>query len=166
MPEDLILPVFVSEVDDEPLEIASMPGVRRWPLGGLGEVAEAALGAELGALLLFGIPAEKDSRGSQASATEGVIQRAIRELRASGWDGVLITDVCLCEYTDHGHCGILDDQGRVLNDPTLERLAATALSHARSGADVVAPSAMMDGQVAAIRSALDDAGLTGISILS
>lgn len=165
-PERLVLPLFVSEVDDEATEIPSMPGVHRWPVAQVGEMAKEADDLGLGAVILFGIPADKDAVGTEASAPEGVVQRAIRQLRDSGYDGVIITDVCLCEYTEHGHCGILDESGSVLNDPSLERLAETAVSHARAGADVVAPSAMMDGQVGAIRRALDEAGFTDVAICS
>jgi len=166
LPRHLVLPLFVTEVEDEPTEVPSMPGVYRWPVERLPEIASKARKAGVGAVLLFGIPGHKDSRGSQASAEDGIVQRAVRQLREKEFDGVVITDVCLCEYTDHGHCGILDDEGTVLNDPTLVRLADTAVSHARAGADVVAPSAMMDGQVEAIREALDEDGLTHIPILS
>jgi porphobilinogen synthase len=117
-------------------------------------------------VLLFGLPALKDSTGTQASAEDAVVQRGLRELRSSGYEGVVITDVCLCEYTDHGHCGLVGADGSILNDESLERLAETAVSHARAGADIVAPSAMMDGQVSAIRAALDDAGYPDVAILS
>jgi porphobilinogen synthase len=162
----LIYPAFVTEREAEPTAVASMPGVMRWPVAEVVGVAGEAEEAGIGALLLFGIPSEKDAEGSQASAEDGVIQRAVRELRSSGYSGVVITDVCLCEYTDHGHCGLLDDAGMVLNDPTLQRLADTAVSHARAGADVVAPSGMMDGMVGAIREALDGAGFAHVPILS
>ncbi|MDZ7779043.1 MAG: porphobilinogen synthase [Gemmatimonadota bacterium] len=165
-PAHLVLPLFVTEVENEPVEIASMPGAFRWPVERVDEPVGEAVDAGVGAVLLFGIPAHKDPRGSQASATDGVVQRAVRALRASGFTGVVITDVCLCEYTDHGHCGLLDSDGVVLNDPSLERLADAAVSLAQAGADVVAPSAMMDGQVAAIRSALDEAGAEQTAILS
>ncbi len=166
LPRHLILPLFVTEVEAEPTEVTSMPGVYRWPVDRLAEIAEDAKAAGVGAVLLFGIPAEKDDHGSQASAEDGIVQRAVRRLRSDGFDGVVITDVCLCEYTDHGHCGLLDDSGYVLNDPTLERLADTAVSHAQAGADIVAPSAMMDAQVEAIREALDDADFVNTPILS
>ena len=165
-PEHFVLPLFVSEVDDAPTPITSMPGVMRWPVERIAEQALDAAKLGLGAVLLFGIPSLKDARGSEASADEGVVQRAVRALRAGGYDGVVITDVCLCEYTEHGHCGLLDDEGVVLNDPSLDRLAETAVSHARAGADVVAPSSMMDGQVASIRAALDAAGFGDTPILS
>ena len=165
-PERFVLPLFVTEIEDEPTEVASMPGVFRWPVDRLAEPAELAREAGLGGILLFGIPAEKDARGTQASADDGVVQRALRGLRDRGYEGLVITDVCLCEYTDHGHCGLLGDAGEVLNDASLERLAATAVSLARAGADVVAPSAMMDGQVASIRHALDEEGFDHVPILS
>ncbi|MBM4183674.1 MAG: porphobilinogen synthase [Gemmatimonadetes bacterium] len=165
-PDRLVLPLFVSEVDVTLAEVPSMPGVHRWPLERLPEAAAAARDAGLAAILLFGIPAHKDARGSEASADDGIIQRALRKLRESGHDGLIIADVCLCEYTDHGHCGLLADDGTILNDASLERLADTAVSQVRAGADIVAPSAMMDGQVAAIRGALDAAGFEETAILS
>src|SRR5690606_21893543 len=165
-PDQLVLPLFVSEVEDEPTGIASMPGVSRWPVDRVHEPARAALEAGVGAVLLFGIPSAKDAAGSQASAPEGVVQRAVRALRERGFGGVVITDVCLCEYTDHGHCGLVGDDGVILNDASLTRLADTAVSHVRAGADIVAPSAMMDGQVSAIRSALDGEDFGQVPILS
>jgi porphobilinogen synthase len=162
----LVLPLFVSDVDRDPREIPSMPGVYRWPVERLAEPAAAAQHAGLAAILLFGIPAHKDARGSGASAEDGVVQRALGSLRSAGHEGVVIADVCLCEYTDHGHCGLIADDGTVVNDATLERLAETAVSQARAGADIVAPSAMMDGQVGAIRQALDAAGLADTPILA
>jgi porphobilinogen synthase len=165
-PRNLVLPVFVSDADPAAVEVASMPGVHRWPVERLAEVTRRAEQADLGAVLLFGIPAEKDARGSGASDPNGVVQRAVRTIRASGFGGVVVTDVCLCEYTDHGHCGLLGEGGAILNDATLERLAETAVSQAEAGADIVAPSAMMDGQVGAIREALDAAGHADVAILS
>lgn len=165
-PGHLVLPIFVTEVEDEPTEISSMPGVFRWPVERVYEPASAAVEAGLGGVLLFGIPATKDATGTQASADDAVVQRAVRALRAAGHEGLIITDVCLCEYTEHGHCGLVGDDGDVLNDASLDRLAETAVSHARAGADVVAPSAMMDGQVAAIRLALDEKGFGHVPILS
>lgn len=166
VPERLVLPLFVTEVEEEPTEVPSMPGVHRWPVDRLAAPAHAAAEAGVGAVLLFGIPAHKDARGSEASAPEGVVQRGVRALREGGFEGVVITDVCLCEYTEHGHCGLLDEKGTLLNDASLERVADTAVSHARSGADIVAPSAMLDGQVAAIRKALDSEGFQHVPILS
>jgi len=165
-PARLVLPLFVSEVDEQPTEVASMPGVFRWPLSRVTEPAAEAGEAGLAGVLLFGIPAHKDEAGTQASAEDGIVQRAVRALREGGYQGVILTDVCLCEYTDHGHCGLLSPSGEVLNDVTLERLARTAVSHADAGVDVVAPSAMMDGQVASIRAALDGAGYEQVAILS
>jgi porphobilinogen synthase len=165
-PRHLVLPVFVTEVDDDVVPVASMPGVSRWPVARVAEVGVRAHEAGLGAVLLFGIPGKKDAAGSGASAADGVVQRGIRALRAGGYDGVIVADVCLCEYTDHGHCGLLDGEGRVLNDATNVRLAETAVSLARAGADIVAPSGMMDGMVATIRTALDHEGFTHVAILS
>jgi porphobilinogen synthase len=165
-PRDLILPLFITEVEEETTEISSMPGVMRWPVDRLPDVAAQATETDLGAVLLFGIPADKDPEGLQASHPEGVVQRGVRRLREAGFDGVVITDVCLCEYTDHGHCGLLSEDGEVLNDSTLDRLADTAVSQVEAGADIVAPSAMMDRQVGAIREALDTAGFHDTAILS
>jgi len=166
VPEHFVLPLFVTEIEDVPTPISSMPGVSRWPVDRVIEPAREAAALGVGAVLLFGIPGHKDAHGSEASASEGVVQRAVRALRADGFGGVVVTDVCLCEYTEHGHCGLLSEDGEVLNDASLQRLAETAVSHARAGADIVAPSAMMDGQVAAIREALDAEGFEGVPILS
>ena len=163
-PRSLVLPVFVHEGGDlQPVE--SMPGVDRWPVERVAEVASRAADARLGGVLLFGVPDHKDAWGTGASDAEGVVQRALGEIRRSGYEGVVLADVCLCEYTDHGHCGLLDDSGSVRNDETLERLAEVAVSQAAAGADVVAPSAMMDGQVGAIRRALDAAGHADVAVL-
>jgi porphobilinogen synthase len=163
--DDLVLPLFVVEGRGVREPIASMPGVLRFSVDAV--VAEAKQVRDLGipAVLLFGIPAEKDARGSGADAANGVVQRAVDAIKSAEPDLCVITDVCLCEYTDHGHCGIVE-HGDVANDPTLERLAAAALSHARAGADVVAPSDMMDGRVAAIRGALDAHGFESVAILA
>jgi porphobilinogen synthase len=166
-PRDLVAPLFVKEGIDEPLPISSMPGHHQHTLESLRkEAAElAALGVP--ALLLFGIPAHKDAEGSQALAPDGIVQRALRALAADLGDEVaLIGDLCLCEYTDHGHCGLLQDGGAVANDATLERYARIAVAQAEAGAAVVAPSGMMDGQVGAIRSALDGAGFADTAILA
>jgi len=165
-PGQLVLPVFVSELDDDVTEVSSMPGVRRWRVEDLAETAATAAHAGLGGLLLFGLPASKDPAGTQASASDGIIQRAVRAIRSSSFDGVVITDVCLCEYTDHGHCGLVGPDGEIQNDTTLARLADIAVSHAEAGADIVAPSAMMDGQVRAIRRALDRQEHSDVVILS
>jgi len=164
---DLVAPLFVKEGIDEPLPISSMPGHHQHTLESLRkEAAElAALGVP--ALLLFGIPAHKDAEGSQAWAPDGIVQRALRALAADLGDEVaLVGDLCLCEYTDHGHCGLLGDGGAVANDATLERYARIAVAQAEAGAAVIAPSGMMDGQVGAIRSALDDAGFADTAILA
>jgi porphobilinogen synthase len=163
--DDLILPLFAVEGRGLREPIASMPGVQRFSVDAL--AAEVKEVRELGipAVLLFGIPGQKDARGSAADAAAGIVQRAAEAIKRSEPELVVITDVCLCEYTDHGHCGILDGES-VDNDPTLERLAAIALSHARAGADIVAPSDMMDGRVAGIRAALDQNGFPQVAILS
>jgi porphobilinogen synthase len=164
---DLVAPLFVKEGIDEPVPISSMPGHHQHTLESLRkEAAElAALGVP--ALLLFGIPADKDAEGSQAWAPEGIVQRALRALAADLGDEVaLIGDLCLCEYTDHGHCGVLQDGGAVANDATLQRYARIAVAQAEAGAAVIAPSGMMDGQVGAIRAALDGAGFADTAILA
>jgi porphobilinogen synthase len=126
------------------------------------EIAELSIPA----VLLFGIPAQKDPVGLENFATDGIVQQAIREIKTAVPEMVVVTDVCLCEYTDHGHCGLLDEMGNVLNDETLEILGKTAVSHAQAGADIVAPSGMMDGMIAAIREALDSAGYPGLPVMS
>ncbi len=163
--DDLVLPLFVVEGSSVREPVASMPGVHRFSVDTL--VTEVKLVSDAGvpAVILFGIPDAKDARGSGADADGGVVQRAVEAVKAAEPDLCVMTDVCLCEYTDHGHCGLIED-GDVANDPSLERLSATALSHARAGADVVAPSDMMDGRVAAIRSALDAHGFEDTPILS
>ncbi len=162
---DLVYPMFIDDRGPPRQPIPSMPGIDRVNVETAVEEAGAAFDEGIRAVLLFGLPASKDARGSRADEADGVIQRALRALRGALPDLVLITDVCLCEYTDHGHCGILDGD-RVANDPTLERLAAQAVSHGAAGADIVAPSDMMDGRVGAIRAALDEARLEDVAILS
>jgi porphobilinogen synthase len=163
---DLVLPVFVKESLSEPTPIGSMPGVVQHTLDSLRAAASDAVEAGVGGLVLFGVPAVKDAGGSAADADDGIVNRALTALRADLGDAtVLIADLCLCEYTDHGHCGIVAD-GAVLNDETLERYAAVAVAQARAGAHVVAPSGMMDGQVGAIRTALDAAGFAGLPVLA
>ena len=163
--DDLVYPLFVGEGDGLRQEIASMPGIYRYSADMLlGEVEEVAkLGIK--AVILFGIPDDKDEVGSAAWQPAGVIQQAIRTIKSSFPELLVMTDVCLCEYTSHGHCGIVVDE-YVDNDKTLELLAKTALSHAEAGADIVAPSDMMDGRVKAIREALDETGYNHIPILS
>ncbi len=163
--DDLVLPLFVVEGSGVRERIASMPGVFRYSVDQLVDEVKRVWDAGVPAVILFGVPAEKDARGSGADDANGIIQRAVAATKREVSDVCVITDVCLCEYTDHGHCGIVEDE-QVRNDPTLERLAATALSHARAGADVVAPSDMMDGRVAAIRRALDEHGSEDVAILA
>ncbi|HLX46932.1 MAG TPA: porphobilinogen synthase [Streptosporangiaceae bacterium] len=164
-PGNLVLPMFVKESIAEPQPVASMPGVFQHTRDSLRKAAVEAVEAGVGGLILFGIPAVKDARGSAADDPAGIIQLALRDLSAElGDDTVLIADLCLCEYTDHGHCGELTDAQEVDNDATLERYASIACAQASAGAHVVAPSGMMDGQVGAIRAALDDAGYPDIAI--
>jgi len=163
--DDLILPLFVVEGSGVREPVASMPGVFRHSVDVLVAEVKRVRDTGIPAVLLFGIPEAKDARGSGADAPDGIIQRAVESIKAVEPDLCVMTDVCLCEYTDHGHCGIIAD-GDVDNDPSVERLAATALSHARAGADIVAPSDMMDGRVAAIRAALDAHDFPGVAILS
>ena len=165
-PSDFIMPYFVARGRDVRVPIGPMPGQAQLSVDRL--VAEAREAEQLGvrAVLLFGLPAEKDALGSEAYAADGVIQEAVAALKHALPDLMVVTDVCLCEYTDHGHCGVLLDDGVVDNDATLELLAQTAVSHADAGADVVAPSAMMDGQVAAIRQALDANGDDDVPVMA
>jgi porphobilinogen synthase len=164
-PADLVLPLFVKEGISEPAPVASMPGVVQHTRDSLRKAAADAAEAGVGGLILFGIPAVKDARGSAADDPGGIIQVALRDVAAEvGDDVVIMADLCLCEYTDHGHCGVLTGSGAVDNDATLERYAAAAVAQARAGAQVVAPSGMMDGQVAAIRRALDEAGEPEVAI--
>lgn len=166
-PQDLIMPYFVVETDDASFKkpIASMPGQFQLGPKALEETVAKAVDQGLMSVLLFGIPKVKDEKASQAYADEGVVQEAVRRLKDRFPELVVVTDVCLCEYTSHGHCGLLRGE-EILNDPTVELLAKAALSHARAGADIVAPSDMMDGRVAAIRDTLDENGFTDIPIMS
>ncbi len=163
--DDLVLPLFVVGGSGVREPVASMPGVFRHSVDILVAEVKRVRDAGIPAVLLFGIPEAKDARGSGADAADGIVQRAVESIKAAEPDLCVMTDVCLCEYTDHGHCGIVSD-GDVDNDPSVERLAVTALSHARAGADIVAPSDMMDGRVAAIRAALDAHDFPGVAILS
>jgi porphobilinogen synthase len=166
-PSDLVLPLFVKEGITEPQPIASMPGVVQHTRESLRKAAYEAAEAGVGGLILFGIPAVKDGRGSAADDPAGIVQKALRDLSAEVGDStVLIADLCLDEYTDHGHCGILTPSGEVDNDTTLERYASIAVAQAAAGVEVVAPSGMMDGQVGAIRTALDKAGYANVAIMS
>ena len=164
-PGDLVLPMFVKEGVAEPQPIGSMPGVVQHTRDSLRKAAAEAVDAGVGGLILFGIPAVKDGRGSAADDPAGIVQLATGDLAAEVGDAtVLMADLCLDEYTDHGHCGLLTAAGEVDNDATLERYAAIAVAQASAGVHVVAPSGMMDGQVGAIRSALDGAGFTDVAI--
>jgi porphobilinogen synthase len=159
---DLVYPLFVGP---ESLRNDELPALGRFSVDDLSREAEELLGLGISSVILFGIPEDKDDEGSGAYAADGIVQRALRSLRERYPDLVLITDVCLCEYTSHGHCGVIED-GEVANDATLELLARTAVSHVEAGADVVAPSDMMDGRVAALRAALDEAGFADTAIVS
>jgi porphobilinogen synthase len=166
--EDLIMPYFVAETGSEDMvkPIETMPGQNQLGMKALLERVSRAVDNGLKSCILFGIPKEKDPMGSSGYAEDGVVQRALRELKKRFPGLVLITDVCLCEYTSHGHCGVLTEDGHVLNDPTLTLLAKAAVSHVQAGADIVAPSDMMDGRVAAIRTALDEHGYETTPIMS
>jgi len=158
-PPDLVLPLFVREGAAEPLPIASMPGVVQHSRASLRLAAREAVAAGVGGLMLFGVPATRDARGSGADDPDGILNVGLRDLRDEvGDDLVVMADLCLDEFTDHGHCGVLDALGRVDNDATLERYAAMALTQAQAGAHVLGLSGMMDGQVGHVRAALDDAG--------
>jgi porphobilinogen synthase len=164
-PADLVLPLFVKEGIDEPQPVASMPGVVQHTRDSLRKAAAEAVGAGVGGLILFGVPAAKDSRGSAADDPAGIVQLALGDLVSEVGDStVLMADLCMDEYTDHGHCGMLTLAGQVDNDATLERYGSIAVAQAAAGVDMVAPSGMMDGQVAAIRSALDTAGYGEVGI--
>jgi porphobilinogen synthase len=162
---DLVYPMFVVEGNDEKQEIASMPGIFRYSPDRLPKEVEAIAGLRIPAVFLFGIPEHKDETGSSAYQPDGVVQKAVRAIKHTVPELLVITDVCLCEYTSHGHCGVVVD-GAVDNDRTLPLLAKMALSHVEAGADIVAPSDMMDGRVKAIRQALDEAGAQNTPILS
>jgi porphobilinogen synthase len=164
-PDDFVLPLFACPGEGVRKEIGSMPGHAQLSVDGIVRECEEARRLGLGGVILFGIPETKDEEASGAYAGDGIVQRAVRAIKAAAPDLVVITDVCNCEYTSHGHCGKIEG-GDVANDPTLEWLAKAAVSHARAGADIVAPSDMMDGRVAAIRAALDAAGYSGTPILS
>jgi porphobilinogen synthase len=166
---DFILPLFVSEKIARARTIESMPGVHQHALSEIAEVAARANKAGVEAVILFGIPKAKDERASGAWAEDGVVQNAVRAIKQRAPELVVITDVCLCEYTDHGHCGVVRRDGEqfvVLNDESVEIIAKAAVSHATAGADIVAPSDMMDGRIGAVRAALDQGGFTDTGILS
>jgi len=166
---DLIAPLFVDETITAPLPIASMPGQFRYPVSDIAAVASGLWKRGIRAILIFGIPKAKDPCGCSAYDPEGVVQQAVRRVKAEVREMVVITDVCACEYTDHGHCGIIGETRYgpdLLNDPSLELMNKIALSHAENGADIVAPSCMLDGMIGSIRAALDDAGFEEVLIMS
>ena len=163
--QDFIAPLFVIHGKGQKKEIASMPGQFQFPIDQLVKEAQEVYNLGIPAVILFGIPKRKDARGSEAYASGGIIQQAVKAVKDKVPGLLVITDVCLCEYTDHGHCGVIQ-KGKIANDPTLELLSKEALSHVRAGADMVAPSDMMDGRVGAIRKALDQAGFIEVPILS
>lgn len=163
--EDLIQPLFVVHGRSVRQEIASMPGCFQLSVDELAKEAKETAAMGIPGIILFGIPAAKDAAGSEAYAEDGIVQQAVRAIKDTVSDLLVMTDVCLCEYTSHGHCGVVE-RGQVKNDPTLELLARTALSHAESGADIVAPSDMMDGRVSAIRETLDEEGFEDTPIMA
>jgi porphobilinogen synthase len=164
-PDDFVYPLFVCEGEGVRREIGSMPGAFNLSIDELVKEVAAARSVGVRSVILFGVPDKKDAAGTQAYAEDGITQRAIRALKRELADTLVIADNCLCEYTDHGHCGVIED-GEVLNDPTLDLLARTAVSQAEAGADIIAPSNMMDGFVVAIREALDESGFEQIPIMS
>jgi porphobilinogen synthase len=164
-PDDLIYPLFVTFGKGVKKKISSMPGCFQMSVDNIVKESEKAYKLGVPAIILFGIPEHKDARASQAYSPKGVVQQAIKAIKNKAPELIVITDVCLCEYTDHGHCGIIK-KGKILNDPTLELLAKESLSHAKAGADIVAPSDMMDGRVAAIRSVLGSSGYEEIPTIS
>jgi len=164
-PADLVAPLFACPGEGVVESLSGLPGIARRSVDELADEAARLLGLGIGAVLLFGIPEEKDDVGSAAYDADGIVQRALRATRERAPGLVLMTDVCLCEYTDHGHCGLVED-GEVVNDASLELLARTAVSHAEAGADVVCPSDMLDGRVGAIRAALDGEGFETTPIVS
>ena len=163
--DDLVYPLFVVHGRGVREPIGPMPGQHRLSVDELVKECKDAAGMGIPAVLLFGLPADKDPRGSEAYADDGIVQQAVRAVKDTVPDLLVVTDVCLCEYTSHGHCGVVED-GAVRNDPTLELLARTAVSHAEAGADVIAPSDMMDGRIGAIREALDDATFADTPIMA
>ncbi len=166
-PADLVLPVFVKEGIEAPHPISSMPGVVQHTRDSVKKAAAEAARAGIGGIILFGVPEVKDARGSGADDPSGIVQLALADVVAEvGDELVVMTDLCLDEYTDHGHCGLLTPSGEVDNDATLERYAAIAVAQAQAGSSVIAPSGMMDGQVAALRAALDGAGHAGLPVLA
>jgi len=165
-PDDLIYPLFVTHGRAQQRPIRSMPGQYQWSVDLLAREAEEIASLGIPAVILFGLPATKDALGSENYADDGIVQQAIRAIKDAVPELVVITDVCMCEYTDHGHCGIIDERGYVVNDATLEILQRVVASHAGAGADIVAPSGMMDGAVAALRAELDRVGAQHVAIMA
>ncbi|HOM83475.1 MAG TPA: porphobilinogen synthase, partial [Armatimonadota bacterium] len=163
---DLIYPLFVVEGTGIQREIAAMPGNYHWSVDRLPYLMDEIASLGIPGVLLFGVPDAKDEVGSSAYAEDGIVQRAIRAIKRSHPDLLVITDVCLCEYTSHGHCGVVGSDGQVQNDATLALLQRTAVSHAQAGAEIIAPSDMMDGRIGAIRAALDEHGFEQVAILA
>ncbi len=164
-PDNLVLPIFFDTNLNRIKTTDSMPGVETYPLSGYESIAGDIQSAGVNSVLVFGVPSHKDACGSGAYERDGVVQKAIAGLKECS-DMLVIADLCLCEYTDHGHCGVLNDSGCVMNDETIELYGKTAVSQAEAGADVIAPSGMMDGQIEAIRIALDDAGFKNVPIMA
>ena len=164
--DDFIYPLFVIFGKDKKIPIESMPGIFQLSVDKLEEEIRQVRSLGIPGVLLFGIPEHKDSKATASCAADGLIQQAVKEIKNTGPELVVITDVCLCEYTDHGHCGILEEDGSINNDRTLEVLARQAVSHARAGSDMIAPSDMMDGRIGVIRKALDAEGFIDIPIMS
>jgi porphobilinogen synthase len=162
---DLIYPIFVKEGQNIKTEVASMPGVYQISLDLLDQEVDEVVDLKIPAIIVFGVPATKDEVGTSAYHDHGIVQEAIRQIKARQPELTVIADTCLCQFTDHGHCGLIEE-GKILNDPTLDLLAQTAVSQAEAGADIIAPSNMMDGFVAAIRHGLDEAGYSDIPIMS
>ncbi|MFC4737462.1 porphobilinogen synthase [Bacillus daqingensis] len=163
--EDLIYPLFVMEGEDIKNPVKSMPRVYQWSLDRVDTEVQEAVDLGIRSIILFGVPAEKDAVGSSAYDPEGIVQKAVRQVKAAHPELTVIADTCLCQFTDHGHCGVVED-GEILNDESLDLLVKTAVSQAEAGADIIAPSNMMDGFVTAIRSGLDEAGFKHVPVMS
>ncbi len=164
--DDLVMPIFVTAKPNTRNEIGSMPGIYQYSLDRIDEELETLAESGIDRVLIFGIPERKDEVGSDTWHDHGIVQDAVRHIKTNFPEFYVITDVCFCEYTTHGHCGVVADDGRLLNDPTLENLQKQAVSHAEAGADMVAPSGMIDGMIHAMRSALDDAEFADVAIMS
>ncbi|MBB5172647.1 porphobilinogen synthase [Texcoconibacillus texcoconensis] len=163
--DDLIYPIFVKEQGTDKTEVPSMPGVYQFPIDQVNEEVDEVVNLGIPSIILFGVPNHKDHEGTSAFDEKGIVQRATRQIKDRHPELTVIADTCLCQFTDHGHCGVIED-GEILNDPSLDLLAKTAVSQAQAGADIIAPSNMMDGFVAAIRQGLDEAGFKNIPIMS